>query len=927
MQKLYATLLLITAPCAFTQAQITIGQAEMPHASDQLVRVKAVTNPFVNYAATGAAHNWDFSGLSAAQGDTVRYQTVASTNFVYAIVYADIFFNSNRANTAKPGVDIPFSNLLPIANPYTFSYLSGSQFKTVGMGAEMSGIPLPIIFDEHDVIYQLPLQFGASSSSHSSYHVDIPNVGYYGFQQDRANTVDGWGAITTPGGSWDVLRVKTTLTAKDSVGGFAINRPVTREYKWLAQGLRVPVLQINTTALFGAEVVTGIWYYDVPRTLTVEAPLAESLCPGATFNVHFNATGSYNAGGIFIPANQFRVQLSDAAGSFAAPVNIGSLQGTTSGFITATIPANTPPGSGYKVRVVSTSPAYTGAVPSMTISVGGPASASISAAGPTQLCAGDSLLLTAVGGPGYQWYHDGMLVDGATGEDLLVTQAGSYTVMVSNDCGQATSTAVDVAVHDAPSVQAENASAILCANGTVGLTAVDLGGQTGNTYQWFLNNAPIAGATDLSYQAAMAGQYELQATDTISGCTGSTGPVQVTLETMPVTTLQANGASSFCTGGSVELNAANGQASTYAWALNGQPLGDVQGGQYMASEAGTYSVVAVSAHGCSADPVQIDIAEDPLPPAPLLTAGGSTTVCLGDSVDISATFEGVLVNWYLDGNLLAGVSGNEWFIAQSGAVTATTTSEAGCTSAPSEALVILVSPLPEEPVLSASGPLAICPGNSVELHVSTQSGMDVQWFVDGQLVIGATGQSLITDTPGTYTVVATNGSGCGTASDASLIVEVLEAPAVPIIAQVDEDLVTTGTGEFQWYLNGQLIVDATESTYTPAVSGSYTVTVTNAAGCSSTSVPFVFVHTGIDHLETAVLRLQPNPNKGRFTLDVPQQTGQRFEVCDLSGKTLRSGDLRPGRNAIDLGSLAEGVYFLRATNASGESKVLRFVVQ
>ena len=60
------------------------------------------------------------------------------------------------------------------------------------------------------VIYQLPLAYGATSASHSAYHVEIPNVGYYGFEQDRTNTVDGWGVITTPGGSFDVLRVKTT---------------------------------------------------------------------------------------------------------------------------------------------------------------------------------------------------------------------------------------------------------------------------------------------------------------------------------------------------------------------------------------------------------------------------------------------------------------------------------------------------------------------------------------------------------------------------------------------------------------------------------------------------------------------------------------------------------------------------------------------
>ena len=103
---------------ASTQAQITITQAEMPYAGDQLARVKAVTNPLLNFAATGPSHTWSFANLAANSTDATNYQTVASTNFVYAIVYADIFFNDNRANHAKPGTDIAFSNLLPVDNVY-----------------------------------------------------------------------------------------------------------------------------------------------------------------------------------------------------------------------------------------------------------------------------------------------------------------------------------------------------------------------------------------------------------------------------------------------------------------------------------------------------------------------------------------------------------------------------------------------------------------------------------------------------------------------------------------------------------------------------------------------------------------------------------------------------------------------------------------
>lgn len=927
MRKHYAVLLLTLAPWAPVLAQITVGQNEMPHANDQLVRVKAVTNPFVNYGATGAAYNWNFASLSAAQGDTVRFQSVASTNFLYAIVYADIFFNPNRANMAKGGVDIPFSNLLPIANPYTFNHVSSSQFKAVGMGAELSGLPVPITFDQQDVIYQLPLQFGNSSSSHSSYHVDVPNVGYYGFQQDRLNTVDGWGAITTPGGSWDVLRVKTTLTAKDSIGGLAINRPVVREYKWLAQGLRVPVLQINTTSVFGSEVVTGIWYYDVPRTLTVEAPLAAALCPGAAFNVYFLATGSFNAGGIFIPANQFRAQLSDAAGNFSAPVTIGTLQGTTSSTIAATIPANTPPGTGYKVRVVSTSPGFTGAVPAMDIAVGGPTTASISADASTQLCTGGSVLLTAVGGPGYQWYRDGLQLDGATAADYVAVEAGNYSVVVSNDCGSATSGAITVMVSEPPVVQAEMDQALLCANGSIALSALDMGGQAGNTYQWYLNNAPIAGAVNLQYEATMAGQYEMQVMDPASGCTGTTAAITVSLETLPATSLTADGPASFCSGGSVELGAANTMASLYEWSLDGQPIAGAQSAQYVASAPGTYAVVAISANGCSATPVDLVVTENGVPQAPVITADGNTTICAGDSVGLTAVFDGVQLDWYLNGDLVAAVGGPQWTVAQAGSITATATNAAGCTSAPSNMLDVIVAPAPVATVATANGAPGFCAGDSVVLIATVEPGTTVQWWRDGSPLPGATGTALVTGEAGTYAVVVTSDAGCSAMSLDELQLVELEVPEIPVVSQTGDMLVATGSGAFQWFLDGQAIPGATDSGFMPVESGSYAVVVTNAAGCSSNSAPFSYIHTGIANAPAAILRIMPNPNRGRFVLEIPPHGGRMYEVHDLSGKALRSGSVEPGRNTIDLGTLAEGAYFLRVVGGDVGSKVLRFVVQ
>jgi len=82
--------------------------------------------------------------------------------------------------------------------------------------------------------------------------------------------------------------------------------------------------------------------------------LGNPLCEGQSVNVFFTVVGNFNSG------NVFTAQLSDITGGFDSPVNIGSLEGTTSSFIHSIIPAGTAIGTGYRIRVVSTMPPVIG---------------------------------------------------------------------------------------------------------------------------------------------------------------------------------------------------------------------------------------------------------------------------------------------------------------------------------------------------------------------------------------------------------------------------------------------------------------------------------------------------------------------------------------------------------------------------------------
>ena len=91
-----------------------------------------------------------------------------------------------------------------------------------------------------------------------------------------------------------------------------------------------------------------------PTTLT-GAPFNLANCSAtATGTIAFTSTGTFNAG------NTYTAQLSDALGSFAAPVTIGSLLSTANaGTISITIPAGTVSGVAYAIQIVSSNPVVT----------------------------------------------------------------------------------------------------------------------------------------------------------------------------------------------------------------------------------------------------------------------------------------------------------------------------------------------------------------------------------------------------------------------------------------------------------------------------------------------------------------------------------------------------------------------------------------
>ncbi len=139
----------------------------------------------------------------------------------------------------------------------------------------------------------------------------------------------------------------------------------------------------------------------------------------------------------------------------------------------------------------------------------------------TNIAGTDASFFVTAGGnpvPGYQWRFKGTNISGATTSAytrhaVQSTNAGEYTVLVTNTAGSVTSSPAMLTVYVPPSIAAppQSVTTNLGAMVTFNVTA---SGTMPFSYQWRFNTTNLAGATDSAYtltsvQSSNAGSYSV----------------------------------------------------------------------------------------------------------------------------------------------------------------------------------------------------------------------------------------------------------------------------------------------------------------------------------------------------------------------------------------------------------------------------------
>ncbi len=350
-----------------------------------------------------------------------------------------------------------------------------------------------------------------------------------------------------------------------------------------------------------------------------------------------------------------------------------------------------------------------------------------------------------------------------------------------------------------------NGSTLMCSRqGHIVLQATPTG--TNYSYSWVTPDNYSANTS--TYNADMTGNYIVYVTNLTTGCSAS-NLIEFIVHTSPSPSITASGATTFCSGGSVTLDA--GSYASYHWNTNATSEA------IAATTSRNYLVTVTDGNGCTGTASRTVTVNTS--PSVRITPNGTTTLCPGFNVSLDAgTYPSYIWN----------TSATTEYIttATAGTYSVTATSSNGCTGTASVNVTTVAFP---NPVIT--GATTACSGTTITL--GTTSAYPFYTWSNG-----ATTSTIGVTTSGTYSVIVVNGT-CSSSTSTTIN---FNASPVPSITATGIATYCTGTGNvtlnagspyssYHWNTNASV----QSITVTQSNPGTYSVTVSGSNGCTGSA--------------------------------------------------------------------------------------------
>jgi hypothetical protein len=512
----------------------------------------------------------------------------------------------------------------------------------------------------------------------------------------------------------------------------------------------------------------------------------------------------------------------------------------------------------------------------------------------TSICSNTVLTLDASSGPyTYLWSN------ASTNQTLPVNAFGNYDVLVTDTVNGCTGVdTILVGINAAPSFSL-GADVIICSG-----NSVTFSGPSGlYDYSWNTTD------TTQTITTGAAGNYELVVTDMTNLCFSS-DTVALTVNPLPAVAFGSD--TSICSVNAPLTLYAPGGNYSYNWSDNSTA------DSLNVNATGSYyvTVTDVATTCFSGDTIIVTINS-----SPVVTLGNDTTFCSASGpITLNATAGPYNYLW---SDMSTGMS---FTTNTTGMYDVTVTdSITGCAAMDTVSVTVNATP-----VVDLGADTSMC-GGSITLDAQN-AGANYLWSTT------AITQTIVVSSTGNYYVDVTTGAGCS-ASD-SIMVTVNTPPSVTFAPQSnacasDPSFTLAGSpagGTFSG-------VGVSGNTFSPSAAGvgPHTITYdyTDANGCSASIDAVITVNACVGVNEPFVaagMNVFPNPNNGSFTLTIndADYSEMTVELLTVEGRVIYSDKASDVKGVyvkqLDLGTEANGIYFLRVT-ANGQSFMQKVVKQ
>lgn len=308
-----------------------------------------------------------------------------------------------------------------------------------------------------------------------------------------------------------------------------------------------------------------------------------------------------------------------------------------------------------------------------------PATPTVTNGKPTVFCQGDNTTLQASSdNMQYNWNN------GLNSKTVTIGSSGAYflTVTDQNGCTSAQSNTVVVTANPVPDkpVITTSGPTTFCADRTITLAAPQ-----NVAYLW------STGATSQSVVISQSGNYTVKTTNQFGCSSVLSDGISIQVNPLPQTpSVSASGATTFCAGNQVVLNATSDNSVIWSTGQTDKLL--------FVSSTGNYSVQAKDQNGClSPYSAVVAVKVNPLPNTPTILASPAATICDGDKATLSISGGTYTVFWN------TGDSTQQISTTKAGTFSAKVRDANGCVSAQAGTINIDVKPIPDTPTVNIIG--------------------------------------------------------------------------------------------------------------------------------------------------------------------------------------------------------------------------------